>query len=312
MKTIQFPKIFLFIIVVALFSTVKAQTSRDYIYISGTRFTYPLIEKWISEYKVVNPKVKIKLQYSKQVNDSINLKVVAHTLSPNEIKPNEAYFKVSKYALLPITNERNLSLKKEFKKGLEQEDFKKVFFTDQNSILDEDTKKKPVFTVYTRASQNCSSIAFASHFGLSPNEIKGKKISGDDQYLTVAVQKDTTGVTFNNLGYIFDISSRLPLKGINILPVDLNGNGKIDKDEQIYDNLDALTQYLENNQSNKSIPTDYVSFIVNKDQKNDTLQEFISWVTTDGQKYNHTYGFLNSEKSGNVISQNLSLTSNKK
>jgi phosphate transport system substrate-binding protein len=294
MKTAKFISIFLFIIFVSPF-ILKAQSQRDYVSISGTRFTYPLIEKWISEYKKVNPEAKIKLQYSKQGNDSINLRVIAHTLTQSEIKPSELYFQVSRYALLPITNERNLSLKKEFKKGLKQEDLKKVFFVEPNSAYEEETKNQPVVTVYARANQTCSSIAFANHFGLGPNSIKGKKISGEDQYLTVAVQKDTTGVSFNNLGYIFDLNSRIPVKGINI----------IDKEELIYDNLDVLTQYLENNQDNKAIPTDYVSFIVNKNQKGETLQKFLSWVLTDGQKYNHTYGFLNNNNTSSTLSQNL-------
>jgi phosphate transport system substrate-binding protein len=305
MKTLKFIQIFLFVTFVSTF-VLKAQSQRDYITISGTRFTYPLIEKWISEYKKVNPQARIKIQNSKLANDSVNLKVIAHTLAPSEIKANELYFQVSRYALLPITNERNLPFKKEFKKGLKQEDFKKVFFADPNSAFEEEAKNQPVVTVYTRANQTCSSIAFANHFGLKVNEIKGKKISGEDQYLTLAVQKDTTGVSFNNLGYIFDINTRVPVKGINVIAIDLNGNGKIDKEELIYDNLDVLTQYLENNQDNKAIPTDYVTFIVNKNQKSETLHNFISWVLTDGQKYNHTYGFLNNNNTSGNLSQNLS------
>jgi len=304
MKAVKFIRIFLFVTFVSTF-VLKAQSQRDYVSISGTRFTYPLIEKWISEYKKVSPEARIKIQYNKQVNDSVNLRVIAHTLTQSEIKPNELYFQVSRYALLPITNERNLPLKKEFKRGLKQEDLKKVFFVDPSSAYEEETKGQPVVTVYTRANQTCSSIAFANHFGLGPNEIKGKKISGEDKYLTLAVQKDTTGVSFNNLGYIFDINTRVPVKGINILAIDLNGNGKIDKEELIYDNLDVLTQYLENNQDNKAIPTDYVSFIVNKNQKSETLQKFISWVLTEGQKYNHTYGFLNNNTTSSTLSQHL-------
>ncbi len=310
MKNTFFTKIFLFLFITSSFS-LKAQSKSDFIYISGTRFTYPLIEKWVSEYKKVNPASVIKLQYSKQPNDSVNLRIIAHTLIKDEIKPNEVYFKVGKYAILPITSDRNLAIKKEFRKGLKQEDFKKVFFVDENSILNDDQKKQVKYTVYTRTNQSCSSIAFSSHFGFTSSEIKGKKISGDDQYLTVAVQKDTTGVTYNNLGYIFDIKNRTPIKGINILPIDINENGKIDKDEQIYDNLDVLTQYLENNQNEKAIPTDFVSFIVNKDQKSEALREFISWVLADGQKFNHTYGFLNSNNQATALSQNVSWISNK-
>jgi phosphate transport system substrate-binding protein len=264
-----------------------------------------LIEKWIAEYKKVNPSARIKLLSARQTTDSVNLKVVAHTLAQTETKPNELYFQVSKYALLPITNDHNLAVKKEFRKGIKQDDLKKVFFDDPNSLFEDAPQKKPSYTVYTRANQGCSSIAFASHFWFLSNEIRGKKISGDDQYLTLAVQKDTTGVTYNSLGYIFDVNNRLPVKGISIIPVDLNDNGKIDKDEQIYDNLDALTQYLEKNQSNKAIPTDYISFVVNKDQKSETLRQFIIWVIRDGQQYNNALGFLHTSNPGTALSQNL-------
>jgi len=303
MKPFLFTKIFLLTVIISTI-TVKAQQKNDYIYISGTRFTYPLIEKWISEYQKIKPGLTIKLQYKKQVNDSVNLKVIAHTLTQNEIKVDAEYFKVSKYAILPITNNRNQEFKHEFRRGLKQDDLKNVFFVDSNSIFNDDKKKQPVYTVYSRAYLGCLSIAFANHFGLTPNEIKGKKVSGDDQFLTIAVQRDTIGVTYNNLGNIFDIKSRLPFKGIYILPIDINENGKIDKEEQIFDNLDLLTQYLENNQNNKSIPTDFVSFIVNKDQKSETLKEFINWVLTDGQQYNHQFGFLNNIQNNMAVGLN--------
>jgi phosphate transport system substrate-binding protein len=310
MKNILFTKIFILAVFISTLS-VNAQSKKDYIYISGTRFTYPLIEKWISEYKKERPGLTIKLQYKKQINDSVNLKVVAHTLGQNEIKDNEEYIKVSKYAILPITNDRNKAFRFEFRKGLKQEDFKNVFFTDANSIFEEDVKKQTNYTVYSRVNQGCLSVAFANHFGLTPNEFKGKKISGDDQFLTYAVQKDTIGVTYNNLGNIFDLTSRLPVKGIYILPIDINQNGRIDKEEQIYDNLDLLTQYLENNQNNKAIPTDFVSFIVNKDQKNENLSDFINWVLSEGQQYNHQFGFLNNNMSNVVTNTNISLVSEK-
>jgi len=307
MKTLKFTQIFFFL-AISSFVSVNAQKQQDYIYISGTKFTYPLIEKWISEYKKVNPDAKIKLQTvkpsGKQAVDSTNLRIVAHTLTPQELNQNEIYFNVSKFALLPITSDRNLAVKKEFRKGLKQDDLKKVFFIDPNSAFDDETKKKPSYTVYTRTNQTCSSIAFANHFGLQSIEIKGKKINGEDQFLLLAIQKDTTGVTYNNLGYVFDINNRLPVKGISILPIDLNENGKIDKDEQIYDNLDVITQYLETNQNTKAIPEDYVSFIVDKTQKNEALKQFINWVVADGQKFNHTYGFLNINNQAKLLSQN--------
>lgn len=304
MKSIRIFSIF-FILIISSNIHLNAQKTKEYVLLSGTRFTYPLLEKWVEEFKKSNPQARIRLQYSKAANDSINLKVIAHTLGKEESKPDETYIKVSKYALLPIANERNADLKKAFKKGFKQEDLKKAFFNDSSSYFQENTKKQFSSTIYARTGVACSSIAFAHHFGLLPSEIKGKKISGEDQYLTSAIQKDTTGLTYNNLGYIFDFNQRVPVKGIKVIPIDLNENGKIDKEEQIFDNLDNITNYLEENQGDKSIPTDYISFIFKKNASNETLNKFVNWVLSEGQKYNHAYGFLNSNKQLENLSQNL-------
>jgi hypothetical protein len=128
MRTLKFISIFLFLAVTSIL-TVNAQKQKDYVYISGTKFTYPLIEKWINEYKKVYPEARIKLQTvkpsGKQGIDSTNLRIVAHTLRQDELNPNEIYFHVGKFALLPITIERNVVVKKEFRKGLKQDDLKK-------------------------------------------------------------------------------------------------------------------------------------------------------------------------------------------
>ena len=294
------------VIVLFLTFTINAQKKSDYIYLSGTKFTYPLIQQWVNEYTKIHPSAHIKIQNVKQANDSTNIKIVAHPLAPGEIKAGEEVFNVSRFALLPITNVRNIEPKIAFKKGITQEELKKLFFIDPLSVLENDDKKQPQLTVYTRANQACSSISFANHFGQNFGGIKGKKISGDDQFLIVAVQKDSTGITYNNLGYIYDLTNRTPIKGIKIIPIDINENGKIDKEEQIYDNLDKLTAYLDNNQNNKSIPEDNVSFILDKNKENALTTDFINWILSDGQKYTHQYGFLNNLKENNTqISQNI-------
>jgi phosphate transport system substrate-binding protein len=95
------------------------------------------------------------------------------------------------------------------------------------------------------------------------------------------------------LGYVYDLNTRLPVKGIAILPIDINQNGKLDKEEQIYENLDQVINYLENNPDEKGIPTASVNFVFNKSKTNETLKLFLNWVLTEGQKYNHELGFIN-------------------
>ena len=146
--------------------------------------------------------------------------------------------------------------------------------------------------MYTRASAACASISFADHFGNTWEAIRGKGISGDDKYLLSAVLKDTNGLSYNNLGYLYNLQTRKPIEGIVLLPIDINQNGRLDQEEKIYANLDQVIAYLENNPDEKGIPKAYVNFVFDKNKNRDALQPFLNWVLTEGQKYNHEFGFF--------------------
>jgi phosphate transport system substrate-binding protein len=282
----------------AVFSQNTEKAKSDYVYLTGTRFTYPLIEKWIAEYKKENPSARIGLLKKGEVTDSANVFIVSHKLDDAKQKETDAYVQVAEYALLPIANEANPIVKKTAKTGIDGAKFKELFIKGKDDELltqEEKTQRqaKNPSLVYTRATASCASISFADHFGYVWEDINGKGVSGDDKNLLQAVQKDTNGLSYNNLGYIYDLKTRLPVKGIAIIPIDLNQNGKLDPQEQIYGNLDQVIGYLENNPDEKGIPTAYVNLIFNKSQPNAALQSFLSWVLTKGQKYNHEVGFFN-------------------
>lgn len=282
------------------FSAIAQEKAElNYVYLTGTKFTYPLIEKWIVEYKKVNITAQIKLVKKGEKNaDSANVSIISYKLDNTKLKENDSYVQVAEYALLPIANEANSLVKKVAKTGIEEKQLKEIFikenddFTLSSKELAKKKDKNP-YTVYTRVTSSCASISFADHFVAKWDNINGKGISGDDKHLLQAVLKDTNSVSYNNLGYIYDLQTRLPLKGIAILPIDINQNGKLDKEEQIYGNLDQVINYLENNGHGKAIPTAYVNFVFDRSKANETLQSFLNWVLTDGQKYNHELGFFN-------------------
>jgi ABC-type phosphate transport system substrate-binding protein len=143
---------------------------------------------------------------------------------------------------------------------------------------------------YRLPGYNASSVTqpFALHFGYEPSNLKGKKISGDDIYLINAVQKDNTGVSFNNLNYIFDLNSRQLKKEIAILPLDL----KKEYNEVLSEpNLDKLIGLLED-KGIDLIPVEEINFVF-QNQVNPDVKDFLQWVLSEGQAYNHQFGFLN-------------------
>lgn len=278
--------------------------TKESLIVSGTKFTHPLVEKWINEYSLIHPGVKITIAAKTSDPKLSDLRIIAHSPSEAELAKDQKLFLVAKYALLPVASKNN-PLAVNAKKSLNKKDLDKLFF--EESILEESSGKVKPFTnlnIYSREGQACASIAFAEYFGRKPIDIRGKKISGDDIFLLTAIQKDSLGVTFNNLGYIFDLKSRAIKNGVSILPIDLKKN----KAQSLNNNLDEAIQLLESN-SYETVPVEKIGFVFNGNDVNPVLRDFLKWVATEGQKYNHDYGFLNLEKE--TLSNQVGLIDNK-
>lgn len=210
---------------------------------------------------------------------------------------------IARLAILPVVNEKNLSFSKELKKGVKPEELKQIFLKndEESDESGKGKKSEPTYTVYTKTPQSGLAIAISSFLGKSAEDLNGVYVTGEDKYLIMSVLEDTTGVTYNNLGLIYDLSKRTVISGIKVLPIDLNSNGKLDKEEQIYDNLDQVLTFLESSKK-ASVPIEYLSLTSNKNSSNLEKQNFVKWVKENGQEFNHQYGFLNTG-----TPQNLSL-----
>ena len=257
--------------------------------ISGTKFTYPLIEKWIAEYVKVNPTASIELVSKRETTGSVDLNIIAHQPTANDLKADQDILYAGRYALLPVTNTHNPILTNSRKKGFNKKDIDKLFFEVVN-YEEQSEVEKPKYraTIYTRDNKACASTALATYYGHVSSEIRGKKVLGDDIYLNSAIRKDTIGITFNNLGYLFDVNSRNLKEGIALLPLDLKKETK----SIAIGNLDEVISVLEKTKI-ETIPVEKIGFIYSTLNVRKEVSDFLKWVLTDGQKFNHGNGFLN-------------------
>jgi phosphate transport system substrate-binding protein len=290
-------------LLLASFGLVNAQKAENgKVIITGSRFTYPLIEKWISEFKKEYPDVQFKILARGNVNaDSANLIVNAHKLQPEEIKGGSYVVNIGRYALLPVANAKNPLVPVWATKGIKEKQLKKLFFKKydpfaENEEVSVKAKVEYVPTVYTRAQKACAPITFAKNYGFQQDDIIGKIIGGDDHHLITAIEKDTNGITYNNLGFIYNTTTRLVKDKLAVVPIDLNSNGKLDEDEKFYGTLDAVIARLERGKI-PLIPIEHVNITYPGQiiQSNKNVSLFLDWVLNNGQKYNHELGFLDFE-----------------
>jgi ABC-type phosphate transport system substrate-binding protein len=253
--------------------------------ISSAKFVTPLAEKWVAEYSKINPGMQIRIANGKETAVDVNISVF------NGESDSEAQT-VARYAILPITGKNNSLLSDLRKKKLNGKRLKELYF--EKSILDDDyePEKEDRYqaTVYAGCHQHSCCRAFASHFGFEPNALKGKKIAGDDIFLNHAIAKDNSGVSFNNLNYVFDLQSRRLKDDIAILPLDL----KKEYSEILAESdLDKTLELLEEKKIDL-IPIEELRFET-ASADNAEIQKFLQWVRTEGQAFNHQFGLLKAE-----------------
>ncbi len=55
-----------------------------------------------------------------------------------------------------------------------------------------------------------------------------------------AVRKDKNAIGYNNTLFVFDINTGEKMRGIEVAPIDVNGNNKIDSNENFYEDLSTF------------------------------------------------------------------------
>ncbi|NSL90096.1 hypothetical protein ECE50_024895 [Chitinophaga sp. Mgbs1] len=270
------------ILIYALLWTVPALAQKDTITVTGTRFVFPLVQQWINSYTRQHPEVIFRLVSPR---DPAAREALVHISAQktNEAQRSEDnyYIEVARYALLPVAN-----IKSSYAgKPLPEKELRALYF-------DREPASQPL-TVYNRKEKSCAPVTFAAFYGAAFEDIKGKQVPGDDQQLLKAVQEDPSAVSFNNPGFIYDLSSRLPVHDIAVIPLDLNNNGRLDTDENFYGNLDQLIQRLETAPP-AGIPLENVTLSYKRrlDTNHPALKDWVHYIQSAGRQQLHDFGFL--------------------
>ena len=275
----------------------SAQPGQKVVVVTGARFSYKLVEKWIDDYNKINPNVQIIVE-SRGSADPLNYDILAEVYEQNEeIKKTREYINVGRYAILPVATANSTFAKTYTEKGLNSDLINQIFFHD---IFADKEKQKPIktpFTTYTRLQKAGVPAVFSKYFGHEQKDIKGNAVAGADSHLLKALLRDSTGVTYLPLPLIYNEQTKKPIDGLVVLPVDFNGNGKVSDEEKFYDNLDNVIAKLESAEAKeiKNIPIEYLHLSVDKQNASAEAVDFLKWVNENGQADLNAFGYLKPE-----------------
>jgi phosphate transport system substrate-binding protein len=280
-------------------SIAKAKPAKQekVVIITGTRFAYPLLQKWIDDYNSFNPNAQVIIE-ARGSNDPAAYDIMIEAYDQDEeVKKNREYVYIGRYAILPVANSKSTFAKVYSDKGLNKDLINQLFFHDIYADKEKEQKIRAPYTIYTRLQKAGAPIAFTKYFGYEQKDIKGKAIAGSDEHLFKAILRDSTGVTYLPLTLIYDHATKKTIEGITVLPVDLNGNNKINDEEKFYEDLSTVIEKLEDTDLKevKNIPIEYLHLSIDKNNTNFAAIEFLKWVIQNGQDDLHDFGYLKPE-----------------
>jgi len=270
-----------------------------YLSISGAWALYPMMQTWAEKFIALNPGVTIDVSaggagkgMADALGDAVDIGMVSRDITPEEEDKGAYWVPVTKDAVFPDVSTQNPVLAELLSQGISQETFTGIFITGEITTWGQ-VVGRPEITdeihVYTRSDSCGAAETWAKYLGNSKQEdLLGIGIYGDPGLLD-AVIKDPLGIGFNNLNYVFDMSSGLAVTGAVVVPIDANANGTADADELLETKAEAVEMVATGKFPS---PPARALNLVTHGKPDGLTRAFIEWILTDGQAYVDEAGYI--------------------
>lgn len=281
-KILVFP---LFLGIVFNTSFLYSQEGKLYgsLSISGAWAIYPTAVAWAERFQEIHPRVKINISAGgagKGVSDVIagfvDIGMVSREPDKSEIEKGIIPIYILHDAVFPIVSEKNPYLQNLMKKGIKRDVWIEIYIDGKaknwSQILGI-SSMKPLH-IYTRSDSCGAGESWAKYLGAKQEDLKGIGIYGDPGIIE-AVKRDPLSIGYCNFSYVFERDGSI-LKGIEIVPIDLNSNGVADREEIIKNREEAVKAINEN-----KYPVRRKNYFFVRGKPTGLLKEFIMFVLSE-------------------------------
>lgn len=260
--------------------------------ISGAWALYPMVVKWADEFKKTHPGVVIDISaggagkgMADALSKTADLGMVSRAINPVELARGAWHVSVVKDAVVPTINSANPLANAILKRGLTRDEFAAIWVKNSllrwDSLVAGSTQELPIHA-YTRSDACGAAETWALYLGGNQQDLKAVGVYGDPG-LAEAVRKDPLGIGYNNINFVYDSKTKLPVEGLKIIPLDINGNRLVDQEESFYANLDDLIKAIGDGRY-PSPPARDLHLVSCGRPESPAVREFLRWILSDGQK----------------------------
>lgn len=276
----------------------KSDTLSGNISISGAFALYPMAQKWAEEFMKENPDVKIDISaggagkgMTDVLNGMVDMAMFSRSVSSEEESQGAWKIAVAKDVVLPTINAKNPVYAELKMRGLTKEEFRKIYITQEIKDWSQlKLKGGGPISLFSRSDACGAAEMWAKFIDGAQEDLKGVGVFGDPG-IADAVKNDVKGVGFNNIIYAYDYKTGKIQDGIGIIPIDINGNGKIDAEEDLYSDMKLLTAAIRDEKFPEP-PARPLFFICDGKPDNAIVVAFLKYILTKGQQWVEESGYV--------------------
>ncbi len=262
----------------------------DSISIMSTPDLYNLTSNWAKEYCSVNPKVKIKVtkfmgpEKSSILREEGKLCFISNDYFSDMNSDSVWKMVVGVDAIVPIINSKNPFYDEITQKGLTPELIAQSIINQEKrywrTLLVNGEKNSVKYYIVNSESVK---IDVANFLKLDQETINGINVESVDGLIS-AIQKDPYAIGFCKASSILDVNNQCIVHGIALLPIDKNGNGKIDYTERIYEDFSLFLRGVWVGKYPKELCKNIYT-VASVKPTNENEINFLAWVLTNGQQF---------------------------
>ena len=271
--------------------------------LSGAFALYPLVVKWGEEYKKIHPEVRFNISgggagkgMADALSGAVDLGMFSREIMQEEKNKGVWWVGLTIDAVVPTISKQNPFLMQIKERGMKRDEFRAIFienkFTDWGELLKTDNKLEIV--VYTRSDACGAAGTWANYLGGRQEDLKGIGIYSDPALARV-VAKNSAGIAFNNTAFVYDTETGEKRPGMEVIPMDLNSNGKVDPEEDFYESFNTMLEAIASGVY-PSPPARELYFVSNGKPKKQATLDFIRWTLTEGQEFVKEAGYVPIDK----------------
>jgi phosphate transport system substrate-binding protein len=308
-------KVLIMVIILSMIGIVGlsgcTSQQKNTIKIEGAFALQPLMQKWATEYEKTHTNITIDINangagagMADALKGIANIGMVSRAINNSEIQQGAFWVSVAKDAVVATMNSENPVKNIIFTRGVTKQQFKDIFITGNISTWGQlvgDANITDKIIVYTRSDACGAADTWAKFMGKYVQNDIGSHVGIDrisavngDNALVAAVQGNRFAIGYDNTGYIYTKkladNSVVPADGVTPVPIDLNGNGVLELDENVYTNRAIMVNAIIGNVYPS--PPARVENLVTLHQFTGISLDFVYWILTTGQQYVLDAGFV--------------------